>query len=822
MANKEEKERLAAALQDEARPVFLAIGLDEKVVEQSLRNPKFTQALLDTAREAGAEGGCPKAKGNLIYTVASKHPANALVHRPLLLGYVMGKQIKSNAQLDGAFELLKKVGPGDVGRPALEEAAGVGVVVSPEQVAAAVAAALEAAKERLMEERYHMNTNVLLAGITKQLKWADGGKVREALASAVEALLGPKTEADLGPPPEKKKAKAKPEKPKAEAAAPGKGAAAAAAAAAAGPEEGAAGTEDDPYAFMPKPEDNNKVHTSITFSDARGVMRIANSAQKLSEHMARTGGKVVTRFPPEPNGYLHIGHAKAMFVDFGMASRYGGVCYLRYDDTNPNAEKQEYIDHIEEIVSWMGWAPWQITYASDYFDKLYAYALSLIRAGHAFVCHQTKAEIEESREKKLPSPWRNRSVEENLRLFEDMRRGLYKEGEATLRMKMDYLNENPTMWDSVAYRIKYVEHPHAGDKWCIYPMYDYAHCLSDAIEGITHSLCTLEFEVRRASYYWLLEVLDTFKPVVWEYSRLNITNTVMSKRKLNRLVTDGHVNGWDDPRLLTLAGLRRRGVTPEAINAFCREIGITRNANVIPYHKLEHHVRAHLDATSPRALAVLRPLRVVLTNLPQDHCDAVAALHFPGRADSGYTVPFTRIVYIESTDFRVEDSKDYYGLAPGKTAMLRYACPITVTGYTLGADGCVSELTAEADLGYAGSGRKPPKGVLNWVGQPAPGREPEKAEIRLYECLFNSESPEALGDEWLGDINGGSLAVLSGAVITPELAAAKAFDRFQFERLGYFCVDPDSRPGALVFNRTVTLRDSFPKDAGGGGGGRGR
>ncbi|KIY99203.1 glutaminyl-tRNA synthetase [Monoraphidium neglectum] len=455
MASKEEKERLAQALQDEARPVFLAIGLDEKVVEQSLRNPKFTQALLDTAKEAGVVEGCAKAKGNLIYTVASKHPANALAHRPLLLTYVVSEQIKSNAQLDGAFEYLKRVGPGEVSSAELEEAAGVGVVVGPEEIAAAVGAALEAAKERLLEERYHMNTNVLLAGITKQLKWADGGKVREVLAAAVEELLGPKTEADLAPPPDKKK-KAKAEKPKAKedpaAAAAATNGKAAGAKAHAAPEDGAAGTDDDPYAFMPKPEENNKVHTSVNFSDERGVMRIANSAQKLAEHLARTGGKLVTRFPPEPNGYLHIGHAKAMFVDFGMAARYGGVCYLRYDDTNPNAEKQEYIDHIEEIVAWMGWTPWKITYASDYFDRLYDYALQLIQGGHAYVCHQTKAEIEESREKKQPSPWRNRSVEENLRLFEDMRRGLYREGEATLRMKMDYLNENPTMWDSVAYR----------------------------------------------------------------------------------------------------------------------------------------------------------------------------------------------------------------------------------------------------------------------------------------------------------------------------------------------------------------------------------
>ena len=517
MTSKEERERAAAALQAEARPVFTSLGLDDKVVEQSLRNLKFTQALLDAAREAGAaEGGCPKAKGNLIYTVASKHPANALAHRPLLLGYVMDGRVRSNAQLDGAFEYLKGLGAGAPDAAALEAAAGVGVEVTPDQIAAAVDEAVAANRERLLEERYHLNTNLLLAGITKKLKWADGAKVREALAAAVEALLGPKTEADLAPPPPKKKA------PKAAAAATdgsssggGKQPKAAAAAAAAGKDgsgkaaaangEAAAaanGEDDDPYAFMPKPEDNHGVHTTIAFSDDRGVVRIANRAEKLAQHLARTGGRVVTRFPPEPNGYLHIGHAKAMFVDFGMAKRYGGVCYLRFDDTNPNAEKQEYIDHINEIVAWMGWAPWKVTHAADYFDQLYDFALQLIRGGHAYVCHQTKPEIEASREAKAPSPWRDRPIGENLRLFEDMRRGLFAEGAATLRMKMDHRNDNPTLWDPVAYRIKYVPHPHAGDKWCVYPSYDFTHCLCDALEDITHSLCTLEFEVRRASYYW--------------------------------------------------------------------------------------------------------------------------------------------------------------------------------------------------------------------------------------------------------------------------------------------------------------------------------
>ena len=497
-----------------------------------------------------------------------------------------------------------------------------------------------------------------------------------------------------------------------------------------------------------------------------------------------------------------------MFVDFGMAAQYGGVCYLRFDDTNPEAEKQENIDHIQEIVTWLGWAPWKITYSSDYFDQLFDLAVRLIKSGHAFVCHQTGDEIKEYRERREGSPWRDRPIAESLALFEDMRRGLVDEGTATLRMKMDPKNENYNMFDLIAYRIKFMEHPHAGDKWCIYPSYDYTHCLVDALENVTHSMCTLEFETRRASYYWLLEVLDLYKPLVWEYSRLNITHNVLSKRKLNKLVMEGHVHGWDDPRLLTLSGLRRRGVTAAAINAFCRDIGVTRSEGEVHPHRLEHFVRADLDANSPRALGVLRPLRVVITNLPDSHFEEVEAKLFPGRSDEGYKVPFTKVVYIEDTDFREIDSKDYYGLAPGKNVMLRYAYPITCTGFTLAADGSgVCEVQAEYDADFAG--KKPPKGVLNWVGQPSPGQEPPRFEARLYDQLFKSAT---MSDEWLTDLNPESLTKVPGAFATPHLAAAKAGDRFQLERLGYFCVDSDrTEDGGMVINRTVTLRESFPK-----------
>ncbi|PNH09069.1 Glutamine--tRNA ligase [Tetrabaena socialis] len=408
MASKDEVEAACMSL-------FMCIGLEETVAKNAAKNAKFSKTLEDVIHEAGAASGCPKGKGNLLYTVASKYPANALCHRPMLLGYVMCEHMKSTAQLDGAFEYLRKVGTTEVDKKALEEASGVGVVVTAEQIKAAVAEEMEANTARLLEERYRVNLNVLLGAVTRKLKWADGAAVRSVLEASVEALLGPKMEADLAPPEPKKKTKAAPP-PKPSTAAPA--------------------PPDDPYAFLPKPDANNDVHTTVNFSDGR-ILRVANTPEALSLHLSRTGGKVVTRFPPEPNGYLHIGHAKAMFVDFGMARHYGGVCYLRYDDTNPEAEKLEYIQHIEEIASWMGWEAWKVTYSSDYFEQLYELAVQLIKSGNAYVCHQTKDEIEASREKREPSPWRERPIEESLRLFEDMRRGMVDEGKATLRMKMD-------------------------------------------------------------------------------------------------------------------------------------------------------------------------------------------------------------------------------------------------------------------------------------------------------------------------------------------------------------------------------------------------
>ena len=700
-------------------------------------------------------------------------------------------------------------GPRPPDTPHWQAAAGVGVVVTPEQLQQAVAEVLAAEESRLKTQRYRASVGPLLVALRAKQPWADGVAAREELDKQLAAMLGPRTAEDDAPVEKVKKEKAP--APEAPQQAQGGGAGA--------PPHGGEGTvvppgeEEPPFSWLSDPRENTGVHTVIHFSDGT-VQRPCNTREQLEKHLAATGGRVVTRFPPEPNGYLHIGHAKAMFVDFGSAVHSGGACYLRFDDTNPEAEKLEYIEHIQEIVGWMGWQPSVVTYASDYFQQLYDLAVELIRRRGAYVCHQTGDEIKASREAHTDSPWRDRPVEESLRIFDEMRRGLWDEGSATLRMRQDMRNDNFNMFDLIAYRIKYAAHPHAGDKWCVYPSYDYTHCINDALENVTHSLCTLEFETRRASYFWLLDILGLYKPVVWEYSRLNITHTVLSKRKLNKLCTGGFVRGWDDPRLLTLSGLRRRGAPPAAINAFVRAVGVSRNETMIPMSLLDFHIRDTLNASAPRAMSVLRPLRVVLTNLPEDSVGSVQAALYPQRASEGdsstYAAPFGRVLYIEQSDFRMTDAKGYYGLAPGKRVLLRYASVILCEDVVTDEAGQPVEVRCVVDAAASAPGSKPPKGVIHWVAEPQPGVSPPRLEARLYDHLFKSEDVNAIEGDWLADMNPDSEVVLSGGFVGPGVADAPPGTVFQLERLGYFAVDPDTQPGRLcVLNRTVGLRDSF-------------
>ncbi|KAL3510761.1 hypothetical protein ACH5RR_030162 [Cinchona calisaya] len=782
---------------EEIVELFLKIGLEEKTAKNTIANNKVTGNLIAVIHEAEVTDGCHRTVGNLLYTVATKFPANALVHRPTVLKYIVSSKIKTPAQLEAAFAFLAAIASGNLNANEFEEACGVGLEVSTEDIELAVNEIFEEKKSMILEQRYRTNVGELFGHIRKKQPWADPKIVKQLVDAKLFELLGARTAVDDEKPIKKKKEKPVKveDKVSAEETPPVK------------PSD----EEVNPYAIFPSPQENLKVHTEIYFSDGR-VLRPCNSKEILERHLKVTGGKVWTRFPPEPNGYLHIGHAKAMFVDFGLAKERGGCCYLRYDDTNPEAEKKEYIDHIEEIVGWMGWEPFKITYTSDYFQNLYELAVELIRRGHAYIDHQTPDEIKEYREKKMNSPWRDRPIEESLKLFDEMKRGMIEEGKATLRMKQDMQSDNFNMYDLIAYRIKFTPHPHAGDKWCIYPSYDYAHCIVDSLENITHSLCTLEFETRRASYYWLLDVLGLYLPYVWEYSRLNLTNTVMSKRKLNRLVTEKWVDGWDDPRLMTLAGLRRRGITPTAINAFVRGIGITRSdSSLIRLDRLEYHIREELNRTAARTMVVLNPLKVVITNLEAGSVMDLDAKKWPDTqtddASSIYKVPFSNVVYIERTDFRMKDSKDYYGLAPGKSVLLRYAFPIKCTEVIFGDD---SESILEIRAEYDPTKKTKPKGVLHWVAESTPGVDPLKVEVRLFDKLFLSENPAELGD-WLGDLNPQSRIVIPDAYAVAALQNAAVGDKFQFERLGYFAVDHDSTPEKIIFNRAVTLRDSYSK-----------
>jgi len=530
------------------------------------------------------------------------------------------------------------------------------------------------------------------------------------------------------------------------------------------------------------------------------------------------GGRVHTRFPPEPNGYLHIGHAKSICLNFGIAEEFGGLCNLRFDDTNPTKEEAEYVESIIEDVRWLGF-DWEdrLFYASDYFEQLYEYAVQLIKMGKAYVCDLSPEEIREYRgtltEPGKESPYRNRSVEENLDLFERMRAGEFEEGSRTLRAKIDMAHPNLLMRDPVMYRILYATHYRTGDKWCIYPTYDFAHCLSDSIEGITHSICTLEFENNRALYDWFLDQLGVYHPQQIEFARLNLSYTVLSKRKLLRLVEEGHVSGWDDPRMPTLSGLRRRGYTPEAIRDFCNRIGVAKTNSIVDIALLEHCVRQDLNKRAPRVFGVLRPLKVVLVNYPEDLVEEMECINNPEDPSMGTRkVPFSRVLYIERDDFREDPPKKWFRLAPGREVRLRYAYLITCVGVVKDEHGEVVELHCTYDPetrgGWAPDGRKV-RGTLHWVS----AAHALEAEVRLYDRLFLKPNPLDVkdGEDFTANLNPNSLEILTSCRVEPSLAGATPGSRYQFERQGYFCVDPDSTDGKLVFNRTVPLRDTWAK-----------
>jgi len=540
--------------------------------------------------------------------------------------------------------------------------------------------------------------------------------------------------------------------------------------------------------------------------------------EKIDEHL-KTGrfNKVITRFPPEPNGYLHIGHAKSICLNFGLARDYKGKCNLRFDDTNPEKEEVEYVESIKEDIKWLGF-DWEERefYASDYFDRLYEYAVKLIKKGKAYVDSSSSEEIKNMRSNLIEpgkeSPYRNRSVEENLNLFEGMKNGEFKDGEHVLRAKIDLSSPNMNMRDPIMYRIRHAHHHRTGDKWCIYPMYDYAHGQSDSIEGITHSICTLEFENHRPLYDWFIDELEIHHPQQIEFARLNLSYTIMSKRKLLQLVEEKYVSGWNDPRMPTLSAFRRRGFTPESIRNFAERVGVARRDNTIDVALLEHSVREDLNLRAKRVMAVLRPLKVVIINFPAEKVEELEAIDNPEDASMGTRkIPFSKIIYIEKDDFMENPSKKYFRLSPGNEVRLRYAYIIKCVNVLKDKNGELIELHCTFDPETkSGSGNtRSVKGTIHWVS----ADHSIEAEVRLYDRLFIKEYPEEDKEiDFKENINPKSLEIIKNCKLEPSLKNAKPGDKFQFERLGYFCADEiDSIKNNLVFNRTVPLRDTWSK-----------
>lgn len=776
--------------------LFGRIGIDEKKASETVKNKKLTASLKNLIEEVGCkEEGCERAAGLLLYLLASICTADAQKHRLFIARKIISRDLKTDAQVQAAVkfcdDLRRHQGGGNV--ETVDEAlfdafCGVNVLVTEEQVKKAASEALEAHREGLLKDRYAYNFGLVLKTVRDRddMRWADRKLMKDAVDADILAFLGPKTAEDDEAALAKNKKKSEKE----------------------GSSNGSASEKNAERNFtgevlkFHKPGENKQLNDEI-----------------MRKHLAATGGKVVTRFPPEPNGFLHIGHAKAINFNFGYAKAHGGITYLRYDDTNPEAEEQRYYDAIKENVEWLGFEPYKITYASDNFDQLYLYAIELIKKGKAYVCHMTPEEIRASRGgddckgARFDSPWRNRPIEENLREFEKMKNGEYEEGKAILRLKQDMQSGNPCMWDLVAYRIdKTNAHHRTGRKWCIYPMYDFTHCLCDSLENITHSLCTTEFILAREAYYWVCDQLEVYKAVQWEYGRLNLTNTILSKRKLTKLVEEGIVSSWDDPRLYTLAAVRRRGFTPASINRFCEEIGITTAPTVVDVRKLESFVRDDLNKTTLRRMCVLEPLLVEFVNVPEDFKRTITLPNDPRdplKGDS--TIELTRQVYMDSCDFRLDStaaSEEFFRLTPNQpVGLYRVGVMKFVKVETDPETGKPCKVYVELDQAEVPSVK--PKTYIQWV----PKETALPAEIRIFSDLFKSVNPQANPNGWLADVNRDSLRVIHDALVDSRLAEAKIEDKFQFQRVGYFCVDPDTaKSSKLVFNLTVSIKEDPNKN----------
>lgn len=736
------------------------VGLSAQKAEETLKNANLTKNLIEVINLTKKyQDFTPSLeKGKLFYSLASSQKLSK-ESQEILADYIISGKIPNVPQLEAAAEFLIK--NSSYAKQDFEAYCGIGVEVTEDQLNQTISELIKADENKIKESGWE--DKGLPGNLLKKLKtvhkWGNPVLSKQIIDQKLEALLGPKpSEEEL-----KKSSKVNKKKK------------------------------------IPVEEPSKKEKLSTYMG--RELKSAINSEELTKKHLEFTGGKVITRFPPEPNGYLHIGHAKAMRFNFTVAQENEGHTYLRFDDTNPDKESKEFIENIKKNVSWLGYTPWKVTHASEYFPEMHTLAVQLIEWGKAYVDFQPWALIREQRSNKIESPYRNASIEENLKHFERMKKGYYAEGEACLRMKIDMSNDNPCMRDPVAYRIKFSPHPHVGDLWCIYPTYDFEHCIVDSIENITHSLCTLEFEIRRDSYYWLLEALDLYRASVWEYSRLNITYMMMSKRRLQAMVEGKIVNGWDDPRLPTLNGLKRRGYTAEAINAFVDEIGVARTGNnIISIKLLENFIRKELDEKAPRTMAVIDPLRVNIVNFKQEITLEVP--FYPKLSDSKkYVVHFTPTIFIEQSDFLEIDFPKFHGLSINKVVGLKYvSLKIKCVKVNKNSDK-IESLDCEIV-----EDQSKPQGVLHWISD----ADSVQSEVRIYDYLFKSENPAAI-DNWLEDINPNSLVIAKDALINKNLLAAVPEDKFQFERLGYFVVDPDSSESLKVFNRIVKLVENKKK-----------
>lgn len=752
---------------DEKLNLLKLIGFSDQKSEETLKNEVISNQLCDLIVKAksclnlnGDKNEIEKSIGILLYHIATKAKTQIKNRFDYLVKNVCNKNLTSEVQLNAAFEYFLSNPVETIDDKKFQEYCGVGVVVTLEDIVKVVEEAIKFHEKDILEAGTKFNVGKLVGEIRQKLKWADGKLVKDEIDKRIKALIDTRGVT----PQEKQKAKKEPTTE-------------------AKPKTSQPHNEFKIQTFMDIAGDAINFHKPGENYKTDGYVLTENTMDLLKKHLEITGGKVITRFPPEPNGILHIGHAKAINFNFGYAKKHNGITYLRYDDTNPEKEEEKYFVAIREMVEWLGYKPYKVTHASDHFDKLYELCCELIRRGKAYACHQKPEELKGHNPP--PSPYRDRPAEESLRIFNDMRRGLYDEGEVTIRMK--HIMEDSKQ-DPVAYRIKYAHHAKSGDKWCIYPTYDFTHCLNDSFENITHSLCTKEFQSRRSAYYWLCNSLDVYCPVQWEYGRLNISYTVLSKRKIIQLVEEGIVKDWDDPRLFTLTALRRRGFPPEAINLFCAKIGVTMSQTVLSPLLLEACVRDVLNITASRAMCVLEPVKVTIENYPFHGPIEIDVPNFPQDESKGtHKIIFDRVVYIDSVDFKETADKNYKRLTKDQPVGLRYSgYNIMVKDIVKDSNGKIVELKVTCTKM---SESEKPKGVIQWVSRGL------TCEVRLYERLFRHEFPEdkeQVPGGWLSDINRDSVKIISNALIDASVKNAKVFDKFQFERVGYFSVDPDT------------------------------